>query len=146
MNQIMRGEPLPIFGDGEQSRAFSYVGDVVPAIADAPFTEGARGEAFNVGADEPYSVNQLVEIIRSGMSAAEHPVVHHPARIEVKDAYSDHSKLRRVFGNHAVTPLEEGVARMCAWALEHGPRSTTPFSGIEIEKNLPASWRHATAE
>ena len=41
INQIMRGEPMSIFGDGEQSRAFSYVGDIVPAIADAPATPGA---------------------------------------------------------------------------------------------------------
>ena len=49
MNQIMQGNPLPVFGDGEQTRAFSYVGDVTPAIAEAPFTPGARGEVFNVG-------------------------------------------------------------------------------------------------
>jgi UDP-glucose 4-epimerase len=145
LNSIMRNEPLPIFGDGLQSRAFSYVGDVVPAIADAPFIEGVRGEIFNIGADEPYTVNDLAEIVRAEMGAPDHPIVHHPARNEVRHAFSDHMKLRRVFGEHEATSLREGVARMCAWASEHGPRATTPFPGIEIEKNLPPSWRQATA-
>jgi UDP-glucose 4-epimerase len=145
VNNIMRDEPLPIFGDGRQSRAFSYVGDVVPAIADAPFVPEARGEIFNVGADEPYTVNDLAEIVRAEMGAPDHPIVHHPARNEVRHAFSDHSKLRRVFGEHEPTPLPEGVGRMCAWAREHGPRATSSFAGIEIEKNLPPSWRQATA-
>ena len=63
INNILQGEPMPIFGDGEQTRAFSYVGDVIPDIADAPFTSGARLEIFNVGADEPYSVNQLADVV-----------------------------------------------------------------------------------
>jgi UDP-glucose 4-epimerase len=145
INNIMRDEPLPIFGDGRQSRAFSYVGDVVPAIADAPFTEGARGEIFNVGADEPHTVSELAEIVRAEMGVPDHPIVHHPARNEVRHAFSDHGKLRRVFGGREPTPLPEGVARMCAWAREHGPRATSTFAGIEIEKNLPPSWRQASA-
>src|SRR3954451_13432063 len=78
VNQIMQDRPLSIFGDGEQSRAFSYVGDIVPAIADAPVTPGARGEVFNVGADTPYSVNDLADTIRRAMQVPDHPVIHHP--------------------------------------------------------------------
>jgi UDP-glucose 4-epimerase len=141
INNILQGEPLPIFGDGEQTRAFSYVGDVIPDIADAPFTSGARLEIFNVGADEPYSVNQLADVVRVAMGEPDHPIVHHEARNEVKHAFSDHAKIRAVFGTRAGTPLEEGVRRMCAWARRHGPRATKAFDAIEIEKNLPASWR-----
>ena len=141
INNILRGEPLPIFGDGEQTRAFSYVGDVIPDIADAPFTSGARQEIFNVGADEACTVNQLADVVRAAMGEPDHPIVHHEARNEVKHAFSDHAKVREVFGTRAATPLEEGVRRMCEWARRHGPRATTPFAGIEIEKNLPPSWR-----
>ncbi len=49
MNQILRGEPLTIFGDGEQTRAFSYIDDVAPVIARSVWNEAAYGEAFNVG-------------------------------------------------------------------------------------------------
>ena len=143
VNQIMRGEPLPVFGDGEQTRAFSYVGDVAPVIAEAPFTEGARGEVFNVGADVPCSVNRLTEVVREAMGVPDHPVVHLEPRNEVAHAYADHSKVRHVFGERPVTPLEEGVARMATWAREHGPRSTRAFGAIEVERGLPDSWREA---
>src|SRR3954447_1512175 len=106
INQIMLGEPLSIFGDGEQTRAFSYIGDIVGPIADAPDVPEARNEVFNVGADTPYSVNQLADVVRAAMGASEHPVLHHEARNEVTDAYSDHSKARRVFGEQPATTLE----------------------------------------
>lgn len=141
INQIMQGEPLSIFGDGTQTRAFSHVSDVVGPIAQAPDVNGARGEIFNVGADQPWSVNDLADIVREEMGAPDHPVIHHPARKEVVHAFSDHSKLSRAFGNRDTIELREGVRRMCAWAREHGPRATPPFAGIEIERNLPPSWR-----
>ena len=141
INQIMQGEPLSIFGDGEQTRAFSYVGDIVPAIAAAPHTEGARGQVFNVGADTPYSVNALADTVCHAMGVPEHPVIHHDARNEVKHAFSDHSKVHDVFGAPPATSLEDGVGRMVEWAREHGPREANRFSNIEILKNLPPSWR-----
>lgn len=147
INQIMRGEPLSIFGDGSQTRAFSYVSDVVRPIAAAPDVEGARGEIFNVGADKPWSVNELADLVRREMGVPDHPIVHHEARREVVDAFSDHSKLDGTFGSQdSAVSLPEGLSRMCAWAREHGPRATAPFAGIEIEKNLPPSWKPAPAE
>jgi UDP-glucose 4-epimerase len=143
INQIMRGEPLSIFGDGTQTRAFSYVTDVVQPIAAAPDVAAARGEIFNVGADQPWSVNELADLVRAEMGAPDHPIMHHEARKEVVHAFSDHSKLRDVFGPGEPLPLPEGIARMCRWAREHGPQPTPPFTGIEIEKNLPPSWRRA---
>jgi UDP-glucose 4-epimerase len=74
------------------------------------------------------------------MEVPDHPVVHHEARDEVKHAFSDHSKVRAVFGELPSTPLEEGIGRMVAWAREHGPRRTRRFAEIEIPKNLPRFW------
>src|SRR6185369_82250 len=59
MNQLMRGEELTIFGDGRQTRAFSYIGDVAPAIAGSIDVPAARDQTFNVGADEAISLNEL---------------------------------------------------------------------------------------
>lgn len=143
INQIMREEPLSIFGDGTQTRAFSYVSDVIEPLAAAPDTPGAPGEIFNVGADRPWSVNELADLVRREMGVPDHPVIHHEARNEVLHAFSDHSKLDRVFGHRDHVSLPDGVRRMCEWAREHGPRATAPFAGIEIEKNLPPSWRQS---
>jgi UDP-glucose 4-epimerase len=141
INQIMRGVSLSIFGDGEQTRAFSYVGDIIPAIARSPDVHAARNEVFNIGADTPYTVNRLAEEITRAMGTPDHPVEHFPARNEVVDAYSDHTKVREVFGDTGSTSLTEGIERMVSWAKERGPVEPTRFGDIEIEKNLPPAWR-----
>ena len=143
INQIMQDQPLSIFGDGEQTRAFSYVGDIIPAIAASPTIEAARREIFNVGADTPYSVNSLADTVRSAMGVPDHPVIHHPPRDEVKHAFSDHSKLQGVFGESKSVDLETGVQRMVDWARDVGARKSSKFENIEIERNLPPSWRES---
>lgn len=141
MNQILKGEPMTIFGDGEQQRAFSYVGDLVAPMIKAASEERAINEIFNVGADIPYTVNQLAAAVAKAMGKPDHPVQHLDARNEVKLAYSDHSKARSVFGSQAGTPLERGLAQMVKWVLEVGARETPKFKNIEVDKNLPSSWK-----
>jgi UDP-glucose 4-epimerase len=144
MNQIMRGEPMTVFGDGTQQRAFSYVGDVVPLIARSPWTPGARNEVFNVGADQPCTVNELARQVADALGSPGHPVRHLPAREEVRVAFSDHGKAEGVFGKGAQTPLAEGLARMGRWARGVGVQRGSPFAEIEVERNLPPSWRRLT--
>jgi UDP-glucose 4-epimerase len=140
MNQIMAQRPLSIFGDGSQTRAFSYVGDIIGPMIDCLGNPGAKNETFNVGGDSVYSVKQLAEtVLRIAGSRSE--LRHLPARSEVLHAFSDHSKTERVFGKQPATPLEAGLARMWAWAKESGPRKSQKFGRIEVEKNLPAVWR-----
>jgi UDP-glucose 4-epimerase len=141
MNQIMQGQPLSIFGDGEQTRAFSYVKDIVPLIASAPTVEAARQKVFNVGADTPHSVNQLVNAVRAAFDVPNHPVRHFPERDEVKHAFSDHSRLHEVFGESRSTALDVGIRQMADWAQSHGPRASGEFTNIEIERNLPTAWQ-----
>lgn len=140
MNQILRDEPMTIFGDGEQQRAFSYVGDLVGPMAEAPWIDRARNRVFNIGADEPYSVNRLAEEVARAMDAPGHPVTHLPPRNEVKVAYSDHSAVRDVFGERSRTGLREGLARMADWVREVGSRTSQEFDEIEVRKHLPPSW------
>jgi UDP-glucose 4-epimerase len=142
MNQLLQGEPMTIFGDGEQERAFTHIDDVAPAIADSVETLGARNEVFNVGADVPFTVNHLAKVIAETMGR-ECKVRHLDARNEVKIAFSDHSKADRVFGGRPKTSLEEGIRRMADWVTQHGARTSGVFEGIEIERNLPPSWAAA---
>lgn len=139
MNKLMQGEPMTVFGDGEQTRAFSYVGDMAPILARSAETEGARNEVFNIGADTPYTVNQLAEVVARAMGK-EPEIVHLEARNEVVHAYSSHEKVRRVFGDVKTTPLEEGIRRMAEWAMETGARKSRDFENIEVMKNFPKGW------
>jgi UDP-glucose 4-epimerase len=140
MNQILKREPMTIFGDGTQKRAFSYVRDVIPPIACAPWTGGARNKVFNVGADTPHSVNELADQVRTAMGKPDHPITRLDPRNEVEVAYSDHSALEEVFGEQEETPLDEGLQRMADWVEEVGARSAPAFEGVEITRNLPSSW------
>lgn len=140
MNQLLQNRPLTIFGDGEQKRAFSYVADVAPVIAKSATLEGARNEIFNVGADTVYTVNQLAASVMKAMGATSE-LNYLPARNEVVDAWSDHQKVKKVFGLTNEVLLDEGIQKMADWVKTVGSRSTKPFDGIEIEKNLPPSWR-----
>jgi UDP-glucose 4-epimerase len=139
MNQLMQGQPLSVFGDGEQTRAFSYIADVAPVIARAVDVPAARNQIFNVGADTPYSINQLAQVVMEALGI--HAEVRHlPARNEVVHAYSDHSKVQRVFDTPPPVPLATGIACMADWAKAAGPRASRYFGEIEIAKNLPPSW------
>lgn len=139
MNQLLRGEPMTIFGDGTQQRAFTHIDDVAPIIANCVEVPAARNQVFNVGADVPYEVNELAQIIAQAMDFP-CKVNHLDARNEVKIAFSDHSKAGRVFGIRKRTSLREGISKMVAWVREHGARESNIFEGIEITRNMPPSW------
>lgn len=139
MNQIMQGLPMTIFGDGTQTRAFTYIDDVAPVIARSVAHREAYGEVFNIGADTPFTVNRLAELVAEAFGVP--PQIEYlPPRQEVVHAFSDHAKARRVFGNQPAVSLEEGLQRMARWAREAGARQSVEMNHIEIRKNLPPSW------
>jgi len=146
MRQVLTGEPMTVFGDGTQQRAFSYVGDVAPAIAEAPWVADAKNQVFNVGADVPYTVNELTGCVADVMGAAGHPVEYLPARNEVLQAWADHTKMQQVFGSQANTNLADGLARMAVWARETGVQESKHFDEIEIHRNMPPSWQRLLSQ
>lgn len=139
MNQIMQGRPMTIFGDGTQTRAFSHIDDVAPQIARSVDVPAARNEIFNVGADRPYTVKHLAEIVARAFDV-ESVTEFLEARKEVLHAFSDHTKANHVFGSSAAVGLEEGIARMATWARRVGARQSREFGAIEVERSLPAGW------
>jgi len=139
MNQLMKSEPMTIFGDGEQQRAFTHIRDVAPIIAGCVDVPGARNQVFNVGADVPHTVNDLARIVADAMGR-DCRTVHLDPRNEVKVAFSDHSLADGVFGSRHKMSLEEGIGQMAAWVKDHGARESSIFEDIEIPKNLPPSW------
>jgi len=96
MNQIMQGEPLTIFGDGTQTRAFSYIDDVAPHIARSVTISEAYRQVINIGADIPYTVKYLAEKVGQAFSVNS-KIDFLPARKEVLHAYPDHQKAKQLF-------------------------------------------------
>ncbi len=145
MNQIMQGKQLTVFGDGTQTRAFSYIDDVAIPIAKCVNIPAAQNEVFNIGADKPYTVNELATVVCNEFGVSP-DIKHLTARNEVLHAYSDHAKAHRVFGAPTGITLQEGIARMAAWAKKTGARQGQEFGNIEITEKLPDGWNLAKKE
>ncbi len=139
MNQLLLGDDLIIFGDGEQRRAFTYGGDIIPAIAESVNIPETANQVFNIGAETHISVNELALLVSSVMGLP--AVVRHvEARKEVKVAYSNHSKIKKIFPDILETPLPDGLQKMATWVKHVGARRSRDFENIEIPKNLPPVW------
>lgn len=141
MRACMEGKPMTIFGDGNQTRAFSYIDDVAPAIAAAVDREERWNETFNIGGAKEYSVKDLSVAVAKAMGLTDWSIVSLPERHEAKHAYCNNGRAKIAFGD--LMPgieLKEGLARMAEWVKEAGLRQSKPFSNIEITKNLPPSW------
>jgi len=140
MNQIMQGKPLTIFGDGTQTRAFSYIDDVAPYIARSVEIPQAYNEVFNIGADTPYSVQELAQTVAEAFGQSPN-IQYLPARNEVVHAYANHEKASRILGLETSVDLKTGVKVMADWAQQVGSRQGSQFANIEIEKNIPSVWQ-----
>jgi UDP-glucose 4-epimerase len=122
--QKLAGRPYTVVGDGNQTRDFTYVTDVVEAFVKAAQSE-VSGEIFNVGSGGTYSINNLVELLGG-------EVVHVPKRPGEPDCtFADTRKIRAALGWEPVVPFAEGVSRM----LEH----------IDLWRNAPV-WDTASVE
>src|SRR5713226_3583196 len=87
INRILRRKPPIIYGDGKQSRAFSYIEDVTPAIANAGFTSKAKGQIINVGSDEAVSIRKASNLLLRVMGSEFKPMFQDPRPEEVKHAF-----------------------------------------------------------
>jgi UDP-glucose 4-epimerase len=139
MNQLLKGEPMTIFGDGTQLRAFTHINDVAPIIAASVNSPEAFNQVFNVGADIPYTVTELACIVAQVMGK-ECNIVHLDPRNEVKIAFSDHSKAEKAFGKRVKTSLENGICAMAEWVKNHGARESSIFQNIEVPVKMPPTW------
>ena len=140
MNQLLQEQPLTIFGDGKQKRAFTYIHDIVPYMAQSVAFAKAYNQTFNIGSDTVYTVNELAQTVCDVMGI-KGAVQHLPSRNEVVEAFSDHSKFTAIFTPKTETTLSTGLQEMADWVKIHGSRKSLPFSAIEITKNLPESWK-----
>jgi UDP-glucose 4-epimerase len=104
--QLLAGKPLTVVGDGTQTRDFTFVSDAVEALLQV-IEKGRSGEAYNVGSDQPVSVNELVRLLGSP------PIVHIPKRPGEPDCtWADTGKIRGEIGWTAKVSFAEGVRAM----------------------------------
>ncbi len=113
--QMLRGETVTIFGDGEQTRDFVNVADVVQANIRAAETRGVSG-AFNIGSATRISINSLVEKLQQASGISPTVVFGSPRPGDVRDSLADIGAAHRAFGFAPCVGLDEGLAEYMAWA------------------------------
>ncbi len=120
MQRAAGGQAPVIYGDGEQTRDFVYVEDVVRANIKAATSEKAPGEVFNVGTGEKISVNALWSAI-SGLAGCDAQPVHEPARAgDIVHSLAGIRKADDLLGFQASVPLLDGLSQTFSWYRRHG--------------------------
>ena len=140
INQIMRHQPITIYGDGRQTRAFSYIDDVAPVIAASVLVDAAENEDFFVGTDNATSVNNLAALVARAMGTPDHQIVHLDARKEVVHAHASNAKMRCAFAPAPPVTLAEGLASTVQNFRAHGASEPTGYLSIEVASHLPPTW------
>ena len=138
-----QGLPFPVFGDGLQTRSFSYIDVVAKCIALSVVEAKAKNETFNVGGDQAMSILELASAIQ-GVTGATSTLDFLAPRKEVLHAHADHKKARMVFPSvfaDAIS-IEEGLRLTAEHVGKLDIPTPTPCPApIEIEAGLPPSWR-----
>jgi UDP-glucose 4-epimerase len=140
INRIMRGKNPLIYGDGEQKRAFSFIEDVTPAVANAGFYSAAQAQAINVGSENPVTINQACEVLLKLAQTELKPEHVAPRPNEVKNAYCTVEKSIKLLDYKTRHPLDTGLRKMIDWAKAVGPQEPTYTLPLEITRNAPKVW------
>jgi nucleoside-diphosphate-sugar epimerase len=113
-----RGEPITVYGDGEQTRDFTFVTDAVAATV-AAATRGAPGRVYNIGGGSRVSVNQVLDMI--GRVSGRRPLIAREAaqKGDMRHTYADTSLARADLGFIPAVELEEGLAAEHRWLAEN---------------------------
>lgn len=104
-----------VFGDGEQTRDFTFVSDVVQALIRAAASLGVSGEVFNVGTGRGTSLLQLITALNSLMGTTITPKHAEPRAGDIRHSRADISKAQRLLGYEPTVSLEQGLAKTLAW-------------------------------
>lgn len=115
----MRGEPPVIFGDGNQSRDFSYIDNVVEANLLAMKAKAGFGEAFNTACGKRTTVAQVASQLAALMGAAVQPVHREPRRGDVRHSLADITKAGALLGYRPSVDLSIGLERTVDWYRHH---------------------------
>jgi nucleoside-diphosphate-sugar epimerase len=113
---VLEGRRPTIFGDGEQTRDFTYVANVVDGVLRACEAPAAAGEVINVATGSRISLNELLRTLNAIAGANVEPVYAEPRVGDVRDSLADISKAKQLLGYTPLIGLEEGLKRTLAWA------------------------------
>jgi nucleoside-diphosphate-sugar epimerase len=112
---LSEGTQPVIYGDGEQTRDFTYVTNVVDGVLRAAETPGVGGEVFNVATNNRTSLNQLLATLKKIFGSNVEPIYREPRAGDVRDSQADISKAQQMLGYQPTVGLEEGLRKTVDW-------------------------------
>lgn len=121
---FLEGEPAVVFGDGEQTRDFTYVENAVQANLLACEAPGASGKVFNVGTGARISLNQTLELLRTISGKRLEPRYEPPREGDIRDSQADIANARECLGYEPSVGFEEGLQKTFEWYQQQRARST----------------------
>lgn len=139
MHQHINGLPMTIYGDGEQTRAFSYIDDCLEPLWKSSQESSCSKQIINLGGTKHYSMNDANEIIREVMGGGS--FVYKEKRYEVKNAYSSYQKSIDLLGYDDKTSLIDGLTTMWNWVKTQPNRVSKGFDQYELDKGLYSFWK-----
>ena len=141
IRKTLNGIPILVYGDGEQTRAFSDIKYYMEPF-DRLLTE-YDGETFNIGADKHFTLNEVAEAVQKvgKKYGYEVPIEHGEPRHEVKHAYCDHTKAKSMLQFSDGTNLEELIESMFVWAMKQPNRKVKTME-YEVTKDIYDYWRN----
>lgn len=140
MFQHLNKQPMTIFGDGEQKRAFSYIDDCLKPLYNAGVKKEASKQIINLGGNKFYTINEANRILRDVIGSGKKQ--HKEARHEVKDAYPTWSKSEELLNFKFETDLSFGLMKMWEWAQKQPNKSRKFWESYEIEKGIYEFWKN----
>ncbi len=139
MYQHLNGEPMTIFGDGEQTRAFSFIDDSLEPLWNAAIRPEASKEIINLGGIEEISINDAVKVLQNITGGGE--VVYLEGRHEVKHSIPSYQKSIDILDFKHQTNLQEGLQKMWEWTQTQTKRERFVWSEYELEKGIYNYWK-----
>ena len=112
---LSEGRQPTIYGDGEQTRDFTYVSDVVTAVVAASTAPGVSGKAINVACGDRVSVNDLFGTLRDVIGVDVDPIYQPPRAGDVRDSQADNTLAKQLLGFRSMVTVEEGLRRTVDW-------------------------------
>jgi UDP-glucose 4-epimerase len=140
IRKTLNGQPILVYGDGEQTRAFSDIKYYME-----PFDllhDNFDGEIFNIGADKFFTLNEVAQTVQSigKKYGYDVPIEHAPPRHEVKHAYCNHDKAKTMLNFKDDTKLDELIEEVFVWAMKQ-PNRKVKDKDYEITKDIYDYWK-----
>jgi len=137
----MREEPIYIYGDGNQKRAFSYVDFSAPCYLRC-LDADVHSDIFNIGGTEEITINEMADIVIDCFPEYPKPEIIHLAdrHGEVKYAWSTYAKSVERLGYEETFDIQEAVKRMSEWAKKQGPQDWTEEKLSIVNEKVPLTW------